>query len=97
MKYYYLSLYFFNVYLIAQGGHMKAVTTYKQQLIKSLSDAGCSDEMCESCAECYENEELGKMLLQLKGERKCLREKLTKVQFELDTLDYLIRKIEQKK
>lgn len=73
---------------------MKAETTSRQMIINCLSDAGCSDEICESCAECYEKEELGRMILQLKSERKSLREKLTKVQFELDTLDYLIRKIE---
>lgn len=76
---------------------MKANMTYRQLIIDCLSDAGCSDEMCKSCAEYYENDEVGKMLSQLLCERKSLREKLTKIQFELDTLDYLIRKIEQKK
>ena len=75
---------------------MEAKTTCKQQIIDCLSDAGCSREVCESCAECYEKEELGKMLSQIKCERKNLREKLAKVQFELDTLDFLIRKVEQR-
>ena len=75
---------------------MKVLTPSKQQIISCLTDAGCSDELCESCAECFEKKELRQMLSMMKRERKSLREKLTKVQFELDTLDFLIRRIEQK-
>ncbi len=75
---------------------MEAKTTFKQRIIDCLSDAGCSREVCKACAECYEKEELGKMLSQIKCERKNLREKLAKVQFELDTLDFLIRIVEQR-
>ena len=75
---------------------MKVLTSSKQQIISCLTDAGCSDELCESFAECFEKKELRQMLSMMKRERKSLREKLTKVQFELDTLDFLIRKIEQK-
>ena len=75
---------------------MKTEKTSRQMIINCLADAGCSEEICESCAECYEKEEIGKMLLQLKSQRKSLREKLTKVQSELDTLDFFIRKIELK-
>lgn len=98
MKYYHLSLLFINVYLTVQAGRktMEAKTTFKQRIIDCLSDAGCSREVCKACAECYEKEELGKMLSQIKCERKNLREKLAKVQFELDTLDFLIRIVEQR-
>ena len=67
-----------------------------RQLIDCLYDAGCSDEICGVCAKCYAQEEFGKMLSLLELERKKMRAKLAKVQFELDTLDFLIRMIDKR-
>ncbi|MBO6258795.1 MAG: hypothetical protein J6M93_05635 [Succinivibrio sp.] len=75
---------------------MKEITVQEQHIVRCLSDAGCTNEFCHSCADFYLEGRLHKMLAKMKQERNRMRNNLEKAQTALDTIDFLIREIEKK-
>lgn len=64
-------------------------------LLENLQDAGCDCDLVKKCMECGNDAELKKMLPQLRKFRTCLLENIHKEQDKLESLDYLIYKLEQ--
>ena len=67
----------------------------KEQLIQSLSDAGCDKETAVRIGTLYESGSFDEVLHQLKKERCVLVEQMHESQRRVDRIDFLIRNQEK--
>ena len=72
-----------------------AEMSVKEQLIKGLSDAGCSTETAERIGTLYEAGSYQEMLHQMKMQRCVLIDKMHESQRRVDRMDFLIRNQEK--
>ena len=63
----------------------------KEQLIQSLSDAGCSLESAEKIGQLYEAGSYDEVLRQMKVQRCFLMDEMHESQRKVDRMDFLIR------
>ena len=62
---------------------------------QNLIDAGCDDQMTESCMACFNEGNMAKMLPALAAHRQALLDELHREQKRIDCLDYLVYTIQR--
>lgn len=63
---------------------------------QNLLDAGCSEELADSCIELLKSNQEQELIRKLTEQRKCLLSRLNSCQSEIDALDYLLYSIRRR-
>lgn len=68
---------------------MGNICNQQELFVQNLKDAGCNDQMVQTCVKMYQASQLDTLQSLLKIHRKELLQQLHHVQYEIDCLDYL--------
>lgn len=74
---------------------MAHATNTQEMLLQNLKDAGCNQQMIESCVALFQQKNTSEMKRLLAGHRRELLEAVHIHQKEIDCLDYLVFKLDQ--